>query len=230
MNWLAFPCRVLSNSRSTLCDKAKKAHRKSEESLSHLKKDLEKLTVKAPMDGHVFYGIYTDGKWATAAAVAKKLIPGGVVSPKERILTIVDSESLRLRAVVPENQLGMVKKGLKGVAVPVAYPGKRLSAKITSLSKLPAPGGGYPAEISFEPKLSQLMPGMNAKVRFTAFEGQKVVTIPNKAVHQDEKGTYVWLVKEDSSDERRDVSAGFTDGKVTVIKKGLQAGDKVRAD
>jgi len=38
------------------------------------------------------------------------------------------------------------------------------------------------------------------------------------------------LVKEGENDERREVAVGFTDGKKTVIKRGLSAGDKVRAD
>ena len=38
------------------------------------------------------------------------------------------------------------------------------------------------------------------------------------------------LVKVGEKDERREVTVGFTDGKKTVIKRGLSVGDKVRAD
>ena len=210
-------------------DKSKEADKKASQGLSKLKKDLDKMTVKAPMDGYVFYGAYVDGKWATAAAVAKKLIPGGSVAPKERILTIAQADGLRLRALVPENQLGMLTKGQKGVAVPVAFPGERLPAKLTALQMI-ASGGAYPAEIAVKSAHKHATPGMNANVSFVAFEGEDVITVPNAAVHRDGKRYFVVLVKEGENDERREVAVGFTDGKKTVIKRGLSAGDKVRAD
>ncbi len=210
-------------------DKAKKAHKESSQALSKLKKDLKIMSVKAPMDGYVFYGTYVDGKWASAGAVAKKLIPGGSVAPKERILTIAQADGLRLRALVPENQLGMLSKGKKGVAIPVAFPGERLPAKLTALSLI-ASGGGYPAEISLKSVPGSLTPGMHANISFVAFESDEVITVPNTAVHQDGEGYYVMVVKDGEKDERREVNAGFTDGKKTVIKRGLSTGDQVRAD
>lgn len=210
-------------------EKAKKAHKKSSKAFSKLKKDLKMMTMKAPMDGYALYGAYVDGKWATTAEVAKKLLPGGSVSPKERILTIAQADGLRLRALVPENQLGMLTKGKKGVAVPVAFPGERLPAKITALSMIES-SGGYPAEITLKSLPKQVTLGMHAEVSFVAFESEDAITIPNTAVYRDGEGHYVMLVKDDEKDERREVTVGFTDGKKTVIKRGLSGGDKVRAD
>ena len=210
-------------------EKEKREHKKNSKAFSKLKKDLEKMTVKAPMDGYIFYGAYVDGKWATAAAVAKKLRPGGSVAPKERILTIAQAEGLRLHALVPENQLGMLSKGMKGVAIPVAFPGERLPAKLTALRMI-ASGGGYPAEISLKSAHNQLTPGMHADVTFVVFESDDALTVPNTAVYQDSEGHYVMLMKDGEKDERREVTVGFTDGKKTVIKRGLSAGDQVRAD
>ena len=210
-------------------EKAKKAHKKSSKALSKLRKDLAKMSVKAPMDGYVFYGTYADGKWATAAAVAKKLIPGGSVGPKERILTIAHADELRLRALVPEDQLGLLKKGQKGVAVPVAFPGKRLPARLVSLQMI-ASGGGYPAEMTLRSGRGHFTPGMHANVSFVIFEREEVITVPNAAVHHDGEDYYVLLVKDGEKDERREVSVGFTDGKKTVIKRGLSAGDRIRGN
>jgi multidrug efflux pump subunit AcrA (membrane-fusion protein) len=123
----------------------------------------------------------------------------------------------------------MLTKGQKGVAVPVAFPGERLPAKLTALQMI-ASGGAYPAEIVVKSAHKHATPGMNANVSFVAFEGEDVITVPNAAVHRDGKRYFVVLVKEGENDERREVAVGFTDGKKTVIKRGLSAGDKVRAD
>ncbi len=57
-----------------------------------------------------------------------------------------------------------------------------------------------------------------------------VVLAPTAAVQTGVPGTYVWLVKPDSTVTVRKVTLGPSDGEHTAVLSGLQAGDKVVID
>lgn len=208
-------------------EKLKRDRKKADKRLADLKKDLEQLTVRAPMDGVVYYGACETGKWASGAAVAKKLVPGGKLAPGEVFMTVVNPDSLALKAVVPEAELARARPGLEGTASPVSAPDKKLPVKLEEVSYVPLLTGGFEARFSVDkPKDLRLMPGMACKL---AFELRKpdVLTVPKEAVFGEGSQTHVYLVKPEGKHEKQMVKTGDSDGKLIEVLEGLSEGDQI---
>jgi multidrug efflux system membrane fusion protein len=76
----------------------------------------------------------------------------------------------------------------------------------------------------------QLWPGqfVNARLRIeTRHDG---ITVPAQAIQRGPNGTFVWLVKPDSTVDMRSVTVGQTIGDVALIEKGLEKGDRIVTD
>ena len=165
--------RTLSKKTHDL-EKLKRDQKKAEKKLADLNHDIELLTLRAPADGVVYYGGNENGKWPTAASLAKRLIPGGKLAANEVLMTIVNPDKLVLKAIVPEAELANFKEGQKGQASPVSAPDKKLSVKLEQLGYIPAPGGGFEAVLSLDNEDDlRLMPGMACKVTLGGAEKDK---------------------------------------------------------
>jgi hypothetical protein len=155
-------------------EKLKRDQKKAEKKLSDLLHDYELLTLRAPADGIVYYGANENGKWPSAGAIAKRLVPNGKLAANEVFMTIVNPDKLVLKAIVPEAELSNFKEGMKGQASPVSAPDKKLSVKLEQLGYIPAPGGGFEAVLSLDAEDDlRLMPGMSCKVTLGATDKDK---------------------------------------------------------
>jgi len=209
-------------------EKLKRDQRKADRKLIDLRYDIETLAPRAPMDGIVYYGACESGKWTTAPVIAKKLTPGGKLSPNEIIFTVLNPDKLRLHALVSEAELGNFAVGMKGEAVPVFAPDRKLPVKLDELAVVPLPAGGFDATLSITlDKATRLLPGMNCKVSFGSVEKHVPVAVPKQAVFVEAVQKVVFVHKTDGSSEKRIVKTGESDDTMTEIIDGISAGDKV---
>jgi HlyD family secretion protein len=188
--------------------------------LRDLKADLASFDVRSPADGIVYYGISKNGKWITAPAAAKKLVTGGKLSPRERFITVAETGQLGLAATVPEEKLAHLKPGLSGTATPVSAPSLKLPTKVASVNYIP---GAFAATLNAETDSARLFPGMKAKVKLSVAKFDRAITVPNNLIDGDS----VWVSDKDGKKQKRKIKAGLSDGKVTVILKGLKEGEKI---
>lgn len=209
-------------------EKAKRDQKKAEKKLADLKKDRTALSLRAPGDGIVYYGACESGRWTTGAAMAKKLLPTGKLSPNEVFITLVNPDKLFLRTVVPESELSNVRAGLEGKVSPVAAPERKLSVKVEEIGYVPLPSGGFDARISVQKEDGvRLMPGMNGKITFGDTGKPEALVVPKDAVFGDGADQYVWLVGETGKNAKRVIKTGGSDGKMMAILEGLAEGDKI---
>ena len=209
-------------------EKLKRDQKKSEKRLADLKKDLDLLDVRAPIDGIVYYGACEDGKWGTGAAVAKKLIPNGKLTPNEVFITVVNPDKLVLKAVIQESDLSKVKVGMDGEAAPVAAPDKKLPVKLDDLDYVPQPSGGFEATLSVKPDPAlRLMPGMNCKVSLGKLKKSEDVVVPKEAVFKEDGESFVYVWKKDGKSDKRTVKTGEAEDNMIAVTEGLSEGDKV---
>lgn len=75
-----------------------------------------------------------------------------------------------------------------------------------------------------------LRPGMFVRVNLKGALRPKAILVPQRAVQQGAKGSFVWVVKEDGTAEFRPVTVGPWHGDDWFIDEGLQAGETVVVD
>ncbi|HXA69968.1 MAG TPA: efflux RND transporter periplasmic adaptor subunit [Stellaceae bacterium] len=75
-----------------------------------------------------------------------------------------------------------------------------------------------------------LWPGEFVNVRLVASIEKNAVTVPARAVQQGPNGSYLFAIKPDDTVEMRIVEVSQTDQGLAVIKKGLQAGERIVVD
>ena len=76
----------------------------------------------------------------------------------------------------------------------------------------------------------KLFPNQFVNVRMVVDTRQNVVVIPSAGVQRGAQGTVVYVVKEDGTVTLRPVVVGPTEGLLTAIESGVNAGDRVITD
>ena len=79
----------------------------------------------------------------------------------------------------------------------------------------------------FANKDSALFPNQFVNARLLVDTLHKAIMVPAGAVQQSPQGTFVYVVKPDSSVDFRQVEVLVTDGEVTALKKGVAGGERV---
>lgn len=77
------------------------------------------------------------------------------------------------------------------------------------------------------PSLSYFLSGQFVKVRIKGYIRQDAILVPQRAVHQGPKGSFVYVVNAENSVELRPVLASSWHGKDWLIEEGLSSGEKV---
>lgn len=200
--------------------------------LKKLESDRNAMVVKSPIDGVVYYGKATRGRFGDSTSMGESLRPNSSVMPNQVVMTVVQTRPMAIRATVPEDQLHRVRPNLKGIATPAAYPDLKLAAVVDRVSDVPTAPGSFDARLSvtLDRKSRFLMPGMACKVRLVPYLRKDAITVPPKVVMTDELDDhkhFVWLLGKDGKPEKRSVSLGQKTDKQVEITSGLSEGDKV---
>ena len=80
------------------------------------------------------------------------------------------------------------------------------------------------------PSLGQLRPGQFVRVRLKGAVRPNAVLVPQRAVQQGAKGSFVWVIDADSTAEFRPVEVGAWYGDEWFIDHGLKDGETVVVD
>lgn len=204
------------------------------ERLKKLLADRQALTVKAPMDGVVYYGRFTRGRWSGADTVAESLRAGGTVTKNTVFMTVVQPRPLVLRGAVSEAELRKVRKGLKGTVEPSAFPNVRLPAVVEQVATVPTSADSFEVRISvnLDGATPPVVPGMNGTARFVAYRQEKAIVVPARAVFSDPDEPqpyvfYVFLVSKDGEARKQPVRVGYAADDRVEILAGLREGDRI---
>lgn len=159
---------------------------------------------------------------------------GNVVKNNDTVLAIIN----QLRPVyvdfsVPEQHLASIREYLaRGPlavqAVLPSQPSKRAQGRLTVINNQVDPTTGtilLRAEFPNDDEL--LWPGQFVDVAMTLDVQKNQVVVPAEAVQLSQQGRYVVVVKSDQTVDFRPVEVGDSLAQEVVVKKGLQAGERV---
>ena len=216
-------------------DESRERHRKSKERLEKLVEDRKHMTVRAPIDGVVYYGQINRGHPSDSSAMESMLSPKGSVPQGQVLMTIVAPRPMFVRTLVPEADLHDMRPGLKGKAIPTGYPDLRLPVELDRISDIPVSPGRFDGRLAVRltGKSKLLMPGMTCKLKLVPYLKEDALLVPSKVVATDELDEdkhYVKVLDADGKPVRRDVTIGRKTGEKTEILEGLEEGDEVALD
>jgi len=205
---------------------------RARDELKKLQADRALMTVKAPIDGYVYYGQCVQGKFKDATALAATLRRGGTIAPHQVFMTIVAPRPVYLHASIAEKQRHYFRPGSEGTVVPTAFPELKFPAVIDEIGAVPIKPGQFDAklDVHLDAQARRIVPGMSCKIKFTPYLKTEALTVPPKAVFaepEDDQQRYVYVLDAEGKPEKRSVTVGKETGKQAEILKGLRAGDKI---
>lgn len=160
----------------------------------------------------------------------RQVSEGSLVTPTTVIATLDDIERMHVDFQVPEAELASLGKGDKVTATSVAYPGRTFEGEVATIDTRVDPGTrAVTVRADFINADHALRPGMLLDVRMFRPERQALV-IPEIAVVQVGRESFVYRVKPDQSVERVDVVSGARRAGVVEIREGVKAGDRIVVD
>jgi membrane fusion protein (multidrug efflux system) len=160
----------------------------------------------------------------------RQVSPGSLITANSTIATLDDISRMYVDFQVPEAALATVAAGNAVTAGATAYPGETFEGTVETVdARIDAATRAVTVRAVFPNPDRKLRPGMLLDVRLFRPERQALV-IPEIAVVQVGRDSFVYRVKADGSVEQAPVTAGVRrDGRVEILK-GVAAGDRLVID
>ncbi|MEH6367980.1 MULTISPECIES: efflux RND transporter periplasmic adaptor subunit [Pseudomonas] len=191
--------------------------------------DLEYTTVKAPISGITSKETVSEGSLMVAG------------DPNASLLTkITQLDPIYVNFAAPDSDVKKVRSGLangslvledKELRVGIAYGDGStypLEGKVNFTDSLIDRGTGSVSTRAVVPNPDQsLLPGQFVRVQLKGISLPDALTVPERAVSQGPKGTFLYVVDDKGVARTRQIKTGRTANGRWVIESGISAGDKV---
>lgn len=190
--------------------------------------DLQKFTIRAPMDGLVvMQQLFRGGEMV-------QMQQGDQVSPGQPIMKIVNTASMQLEAQVNQAESSRFKIGQRAKIGLDAFPDVELEGRIASIGALAAGGWrnsfyirNVPVTLNIIGTDPRIIPDLSASAEVLMERVDQTAIVPRGALKR-EGGQVVVYVKKGESFERRPVELGLQNYTHVAIKAGLNTGDEIR--
>jgi membrane fusion protein, multidrug efflux system len=181
--------------------------------------NLEYCTIRSPINGR---------------AGQRNVDAGNVVSANSGSLLVIQRlDPIYADFTVTENDLSAVQRNMsnRALKVEVRLPddsSEPREGKLTFLDNSVQEGSGT---VKLRATLAngdrRFWPGRFSKVRLVLETRKAAVLVPAEAPQLSAKGSFVYVIKSDSSAELRPVKVGQRQGDSVVIEEGMRAGERV---
>ncbi len=176
------------------------------------------VPVVAPFDGRV---------------IARNLTKGEVVETTEKLFVVADLTDVWVTAVIPEKDIPYIRPDQTGAGQSVevhvaAYPGQAFQGRITYVGDVLDPATRtMRLRLELPNPERKLKPAMYATVRVYSEPEANVLLIPESAVQRDRDRQFVFVEREPSVFQARDVKLGSSNGREIKVEDGLLEGESI---
>jgi HlyD family secretion protein len=187
-------------------------------------KEMEQLSVKAPISGLVVL----ESNWSTG----RKMAVGDQPWPGMPIISLPDLTAAQVEVSVNEMDIAKLKTGQKVDIIPDAFPDRKFSGTVTSISQIGREKGSgsnikvFDIIIDIDRTDPILKPGITTTNKIIVATKPAVISVPIASVIEEEKKTFVF-VKKGSGFSKREVTLGERNDNFVIVKKGVAEGDQV---
>ncbi len=153
--------------------------------------------------------------------------PGGSVSPSMAILSIADSDTMRVAVRLTAKDAALVHPGMTVRLRMAAFPGREFAGKLAQIStSSEATDKAATAEIHLPNPDGLLKPGMKAVLSLAVDETHPALLVPKGSVSDFQGKNYLYTVSAGKA-ERKAVTKGLEQDNEVVIISGLEEGEFV---
>ena len=166
---------------------------------------------------------------ADRSGVVKELgaAPGTISDPSSPLVKIGDEGQRNLILQIDPVDVGQVEIGQDVSFYVDAYPEATFHGTVKSISHIQNDMGKFEVRANFEAGSQPLLDGMGANATLIVKQKKDVLSLANKAIQFNEGKSFVYLLNEEGQLYQQEIVTGFSNGRVTEIKEGLQSGDVV---
>lgn len=190
--------------------------------------DLQRFTIKAPMDGlAVMSPIFRGGEMG-------QIQEGDRVFPGQSFMKVVNTKSMQVEGSINQTETSDFRIGQPARIHLDAFPGMEFKGKIYSIGALAVSGWRQnyyirtlPVRVEIEGSDPKLIPDLSASADVILDHAEGKLLVPLSAV-STEAGKNFAYVKDGENFDRREVHLGLQDETRAVVLAGLQTGDEVR--
>ncbi|AYC31485.1 efflux RND transporter periplasmic adaptor subunit [Pseudomonas cavernae] len=192
--------------------------------------DLDYTTVKAPISGITSKETVSEGSLVAANDPNSSLLTRLTqLDPLYVNFAYSDTEGARVREGVQSGRLVMPADGKLSAVIKFGdgstYP---LEGRVDFTDSFVDTGTGTISARAVLPNPERkLLPGQFVRVLIKGFVHPQALTVPEQALAQGPKGTFVYVVDEGGVARMREVKTGETAAGRWVIESGIQAGERV---
>jgi membrane fusion protein, multidrug efflux system len=185
--------------------------------------NLSFATIKAPIDGRLGARLVDAGNMVRASEAAA-LVTIAQVRPIDVAFTVPQENQHKVRDKQEREPLAVQAIGEDGKTL-------LSTGKLTLIdNQIDQTTGTLKLKASFANEDERLWPGLFVNVRLILNTRRGVPTVPAQTVQDGPTGSYAYVIKDDSTVERRPVEVASVRDGVAVIGKGLKPGEKVVVD
>ena len=186
------------------------------------KLDLDYSSIRAPISGRTGRLMVHVGDYVKAAT-------------SDPLVTIIQPHPIRVRFTVPDRDVPLLQRhrdqALRVELLSETDSVPALQGKLVFVDNAVDPvTGTLMLKGEFPNKDGRLVPGQFVDVRLVLFIAPRALTVPSRAVSAGQQGSYVYVMKPDSTVEPRPVSVDRTTDDFAIIASGLSAGETVVTD
>ncbi len=194
-----------------------------EAQISSAKLNLGYADVRSPIDGRLGAKLVDKGNLVRAG-------------DNTALVTITEVKPIFVSFTLPQDSFDDIREQQKKAPLVVrAYgsDGKKLEAegKLTLIDNaIDQATGTIRLKARFDNKDENLWPGEFVNVRLILSTRKGVATVPARTVQEGREGRYAYIIKPDSTVERRAVEVASIQDGIAVVTKGLTPGEQVVVD
>jgi len=218
-----FQTRQTFDQQKALVGQLQAAIKQDEAQIETAQINLDYASIRSPIDGR------TGARLVDAGNIVHATDSTGLV-------TITQLRPIFVSFTVPQQQIDNIRERQAEAPLETrAYTQddqKELSVgKLTLIdNQVDAATGTLHLKAQFDNTDAALWPGEFVNVRLVLSTDKNAVTVPARSVQQGPDGSYLFTIKPDDTVEMRKVEVSQTDQGVSVIKKGLSAGERIVVD
>lgn len=182
--------------------------------LTIAQENLDNATLKAPFAGTV---------------VMRQAELGEILAPGAPAFRLIDNSRVRVKAGIPEKYIASFRVGSNADIQLDALPGETFAGTVGFISpEADSQVRTFQVEIVVENARGSIRSGIMGNARILRSRLENALLIPLDALVETQDGRSVYVVRSDSTAERRTVTLGEASSELMVeVVAGIQSGDRV---